>query len=214
MRRAPDLPADVRRNVEGYLGRILDRQRLRVDLDLGLWYDGNINGAPEADTVAIPAFGNLVFDLEERPVGAWVARTGAKLRWRRPVIEDGRVLVETTASAARNTAVGKSEYNRTRLGLAAGPRIGYPLPFERGARQRVRHRALTALAHLGSSCQVSELLGRFRNLAATRRLVGDGFAGSSAASGHRRGLGAALRVSQSAVPWDRSWPSCIPSRRD
>ena len=129
VRRAPDLPADARRKVEGFLARILDRQRLRFDLDLGLWYDGNINGAPEADTVAIPAFGNLVFDLEERPVGAWVARTGAKLRWRRPVTEDGRVSVETTASAARDTAIGMSEYNRTRLGLTAGPRIGYALPL-------------------------------------------------------------------------------------
>ena len=129
IRRAPDLPADARRQVEGFLGRILHRQRLRVDLDLGLWYDGNINGAPEADTVAIPAFGNLVFDLEERPVGAWVARTGATLRWRRPVTGDGRVLVETTASAARDTAIGMSDYNRTRLGLTAGPRIGYALPL-------------------------------------------------------------------------------------
>ena len=115
VRRAPELPPDVRRQVEGFLGRILERQRLRVDLDLGLWYDGNINGAPETDTVAIPAFGNLVFDLEERPVGAWVARTGAKLRWRRPVTDDGRVLFEATASATRNTAIGASAHSRTWL---------------------------------------------------------------------------------------------------
>ena len=57
---------DARSRAEGFLGRILSRQRLRVDLDLGLWYDGNINGAPEADTLATPALGNLVFDLEER----------------------------------------------------------------------------------------------------------------------------------------------------
>ena len=129
VRRAPDLPADTRRQVEGFLGRILDRQRLRVDLDLGLWYDGNINGAPETDTVAIPAFGNLVFDLEERPVGAWVARTGAKLRWRRPVTDDGRVLFEATASATRNTAIGASAHSRTWLSVAAGPRIGYAAPI-------------------------------------------------------------------------------------
>lgn len=129
VRRAPDLPADTRRQVEGYLGRILDRQRLRVDLDLGFWYDGNINGAPETDTVAIPAFGNLVFDLEERPVGAWVARTGARLRWRRPVTDDGRVLFEATASAARNTAIGASAHSRTWLSMAAGPRIGYAAPI-------------------------------------------------------------------------------------
>ena len=128
-RRAPELPADARRKVEGYLARILGRQRLRFDLDLGLWYDGNVNGAPEAGAVAIPAFGNLVFDLEERPVGAWVARTGAKLRWRRPVTADGRVLLETNASAARNTALGKSEHDRTWLSLSAGPRVGFALPI-------------------------------------------------------------------------------------
>ena len=129
VRRAPDLPSDARRKVEGYLARILGRQRLRFDLDLGLWYDGNVNGAPEAGAVAIPAFGNLVFDLEERPVGAWVARTGAKLRWRRPVTKDGRVLLETNASAARNTALGKSEHDRTWLSLSAGPRVGFALPL-------------------------------------------------------------------------------------
>lgn len=129
VRRRADLPPDARRRVEGLLARILARQRLRVDLDLGLWYDGNVNNAAEADTVAIPAFGNLEFRLDDRPVGAWVARTGATLRWRRPVTADGRVSVETNASAARNTAIGASEYNRPWLSLSAGPRIGYALPF-------------------------------------------------------------------------------------
>ena len=129
VRRAPDLPPDTRDTVEGFLARILDRQRLRIDLDLGLWHDGNVNNAAEVGTVTIPAFGNLQFELDERPVGAWVARTGAKLRWRRPVTDDGRMLVETTASAARNTALGASEYNRTWLTLSGGPRIGYAVPF-------------------------------------------------------------------------------------
>ena len=58
----------LRRKVEGFLGGILARQRLRVDLDLGLWYDGNVNNAAEVGTVAIPAFGSLVFEVDQRPV--------------------------------------------------------------------------------------------------------------------------------------------------
>ena len=49
--------------------------------------------APNGD---IPAFGNLVFEVDQRPVGAWVASTGANLCWRQAVEEDGLVLVETT----------------------------------------------------------------------------------------------------------------------
>lgn len=79
-RRQPDLPPEGRRRVEGFLARILARQRLRVDLDLELRYDGNVNNAAEVEAVAFPVFGNLVFTLDDRPVGAWVARTGAERR--------------------------------------------------------------------------------------------------------------------------------------
>ena len=124
-RRAPDLPPEARRKTEEFLGRILARRRLRVDLDLGLGRDSNVNNAADVGTVAIPAFGNLAFDLNERPVAAWVARTGARLRWRRPVTEDGSVSVETNASLARTTFMGESRYDRTRIALSAGPRIDY-----------------------------------------------------------------------------------------
>ena len=128
-RRAPDLPPAVKRRVEGFLGSILARQRLRVDFDLGLWHDRNVNNAAEVGTLTIPALGNLEFELDQRPVGAWVARTGASLRWREALTDDGRVSVETNASAARNTAIGATEHNRTWLGLSAGPRLGYAVPF-------------------------------------------------------------------------------------
>ena len=128
-RRRPELPPEGRRKAENFLAAILARQRLRVDLDLGLWYDGNVNNAAEVGTVQIPAFGNLEFTLDDRPVGAWVARTGASLRWREPVTDDGRVQVETNASAARNSASGARGHDRTWLSLSAGPRIGYAAPL-------------------------------------------------------------------------------------
>ncbi len=54
---------------------------------------------------------------------------GTKLCSREAVAEDGRVLVEKTASTARNTAIGANEYNWTWLPLSIGPRIGYAVPF-------------------------------------------------------------------------------------
>ena len=125
VRRQPDLPADTRRKVEGFLADILARQRLRVDLDLGFWYDGNVNNAAEVDTVHIPAFGGLPFRVDQRPVGAWVARTGSTVYWREAASGDGRVQLEARAGAVRNTAIGASEHNRTWLNLSGGPRFGY-----------------------------------------------------------------------------------------
>ncbi|MCY4420227.1 MAG: porin family protein [Gammaproteobacteria bacterium] len=124
-RRQANLPPDARRKVEGILGDMLERKRLRIDLDLGLWYDDNVNNASEVDTVQIPAFGGLPFQIDQRPVSAWVARTGASVRWRKAPTGDGRVLIEARGGAVRNTAISETEHNRTWLNLSAGPRFGY-----------------------------------------------------------------------------------------
>ena len=132
IRRKPDLPAQVQRNVEDYLERIRARDPLQIGFDFGLWHDKNINNASEAETVDIPIFGTtLPFRLNERPKSAWVARTGASLRWRKPVSR--RAHIEVTSAVARNTAIGHSEYNRTTASLSVGPRIRY---FVGGAGQR------------------------------------------------------------------------------
>ena len=124
VRRKPDLPATVRRNVEDYLERIRSRDPLHIGLDFGLWHDRNINNASEAETVEIPVFGTrLPFRLNERPKSAWVARTGANLRWRKPV--SPRAHIEITSAVARNSAIGHSEYDRDTASLSVGPRIRY-----------------------------------------------------------------------------------------
>ena len=124
VRRMPDLPAQVRRNVEDYLERIRSRDPLQIGLDFGLWHDRNINNASEAETVEIPVFGTrLPFRLNERPKSAWVARTGANLRWRKPV--SPRAHIEVTSAVARNSAIGHSEYDRDTASLSVGPRIRY-----------------------------------------------------------------------------------------
>ena len=125
MRRQERLPLETRRVIEDYLQRIRARQRWQLDFDVGVWHDDNVNNATEDETVAIPAFGGLRFTLDQRPVSAWVARTGARLRWRGPLAGNGRLYLESHASAARNTAVGESAYNRTWAGLSAGPRVRY-----------------------------------------------------------------------------------------
>ena len=120
-----DLPPAVRRNVEGFLQQIRARRNLRIDLDTGLWWDDNVNNAPERETVAVPRLGGLEFTVDERPVRAWVARAGAGLRWRHPVAGSGRTAIETHASVARNTVVDASAYNRTWASASIGPRVRY-----------------------------------------------------------------------------------------
>ena len=127
VRRRERLPPPVRRNVEDFLERIRARQRWRIDLDVGFWHDGNVNNAPERETVEVPLFGGLPITLSERPVSAWVVRTGARLRWREAVAKSGRVYLESRASLARNTAVGAGAHNRTWASLSTGPRAGYAL---------------------------------------------------------------------------------------
>ena len=129
-----DLPPAVRRNVEGFLERIRARQRLKVDFDFGFWRDGNVNNAPETDSVAIPAFGGLRFTPDRGPVRAWVARTRVRVRWREPVADGGGAYVETLALLARNTVQGASEYNRTQASVSTGPRI--PFAVRLGGQRR------------------------------------------------------------------------------
>ena len=140
IRRKPDLPSAVRRNVERFLRQILSQQRFRVDLDWGFWRDDNVNNAPEIETVVIPVFGQrLVFELHEQPVSAWIARTGVRVRWREPITKDRRGDIVTSASAARNTALGASEHNRTWASLSAEPRLRYKADI--AGRPRFRSRS-------------------------------------------------------------------------
>ena len=127
LRGKEDLPAPVRRNVEGFLERIRARQRFQVNFDFGFWRDSNVNHAPEQDTVQVPVFGGLEFELDEQAVAAWVARTGLNLRWRHTPLPGGRAYLETRAGIARNTAINAGEHNRTWLNLSSGPRWRYAM---------------------------------------------------------------------------------------
>ena len=163
LRAKEDLPAPVRRNVEGFLERIRARQRFQVNFDLGFWRDNNVNHAPEQDTVAVPLFGGLEFELGEQAIKAWVARTGLNLRWRHTPLLGGRVFFETRGSVARNTAINAEQHNRTWLTASTGPRWRYALDFagrrrsgmvraDVGAEQRWRggdNYALSGWARLG-----------------------------------------------------------------
>ena len=127
LRGKEDLPAPVRRNVEGFLERIRARQRFQVNFDLGFWRDNNVNHAPEQDSVEVPIFGGLEFELDEQAVKAWVARTGLNLRWRHTPLLGGRAFIETRGGVARNTAINAEDHNRTWLSLSSGPRWRYAM---------------------------------------------------------------------------------------
>ena len=127
LKRKESLPAPVRRNVEGFLERIRARQRFQVNFDFGFWRDSNVNHAPEQDTVQVPIFGGLEFELDEQAVEAWVARTGLNLRWRHTPLPGGRAYFETRAGVARNTAINAEDHNRTWLNLSSGPRWRYAM---------------------------------------------------------------------------------------
>ena len=127
LRREDDLPAPVRRNVENFLERIRARQKFQVNFDFGFWRDNNVNHAPEQDTVQVPIFGGLEFELDEQAVKAWVARAGLNLRWRHTPVLGGRAYFETRAAVARNTAINAEEHNRTWLTLSSGPRWRYAM---------------------------------------------------------------------------------------
>ena len=125
IRRKKGLPPAVRRNVERFLEYIRTRQRLRIDLDFGFWHDNNVNNASEREAVAVPQLGGLQFTLDEQPVRAWVARTGAGLRWREPLTKNRSAYIETRTSVVRNWAIDKSEHDRTWAILSTGPRKRY-----------------------------------------------------------------------------------------
>ena len=123
-----DLPKPVRRNVEDLLAEIRARATLRVDLDVSLWHDTNVNNAPEVATVGIP-FGDstLPLRLHQQPVEAWVLRTGANLQWRRNLPDDARLSLHTAGGLARSTAIGASEHSRVAARAQVGLRHGHVL---------------------------------------------------------------------------------------
>ena len=125
LRRRQSLSDTQRRNVESILEQIRNRQSVKLEFDVGFWQDDNVNNAPEDETAPIPALGGLRFTLDQRPVSAWIARMGARLRWQEPVTEGGRLYAETHASIARNNAIGTSRYNRTWARISTGPRLHY-----------------------------------------------------------------------------------------
>ena len=123
------VPEPVKRNVEKFLERIHRRKSLLIDYDFSIWKDDNVNNAAEVDEVEIPLFGGLRFTVNEKPVEAWVVRTGVHLLHRMPLREDGSLRLHTRAGLARNTARSAQAHNRTWLNLSTGPQLHYLMDF-------------------------------------------------------------------------------------
>ena len=125
-----DLPKPVQRNIEDLLAEIRARARFRLDLDVSLWHDTNVNNAPEIETVGVAFAGStLPLRLHQQPVEAWVARTAADVHWRSEPPPGSRFTLRVHGGAARSTAVGASEHNRTAVRSQAGVRRAHALDF-------------------------------------------------------------------------------------
>lgn len=129
IREKENLPEPVKRNVEKFLERIHQRKSLLIDYDFSVWKDDNVNNATEVDEVEIPLFGGLRFTVNEKPVEAWVARTGVHLLHRAPLREDGSLRLNSRVGLARNTARNAKAHNRTWLNLSTGPQWFYLMEF-------------------------------------------------------------------------------------
>ena len=129
VREKKGVPEPVKRNVESFLERIHRRKSLLIDYDLSVWRDDNVNNATEVDEVEIPLLGGLRFTVNEKPVKAWVLRTGAHLLHRMPLREDGSLRLNTRLGLARNTARNAKAHNRTWLNLSTGPQWFYLVDF-------------------------------------------------------------------------------------
>lgn len=129
IREKKDLPEPVQRNVEKFLERIHRRKSLLIDYDFSVWKDDNVNNATEVDQVEIPLFGGLRFTVNEKPVEAWVVRTGVNLLHRTPLREDGSLRLNSRVGLARNTARNAKAHNRTWLNLSTGPQWFYLTEF-------------------------------------------------------------------------------------
>jgi len=124
-----NLPEPVKRNIENFLERIHRRKSLLIDYDFSVWKDDNVNNAAEVDQVEIPLFGGLAFTVNEKPIEAWVVRTGVNLLHRTPLREDGSQRLNSRIGLARNTARNAKAHNRTWLNLSTGPQWFYLMEF-------------------------------------------------------------------------------------
>ena len=129
IREKKNLPEPVKRNVEKFLERIHRRKSLLIDYDFSVWKDDNVNNAAEVDQVEIPAFGGLSFTPDEKPIEAWVVRTGVNFLHRTPLREDGSLRLNSRVGLARNTARNAKAHNRTWLNLSTGPQWFYLTEF-------------------------------------------------------------------------------------
>lgn len=129
VREKNNVPTPVKRNIEKFLEGIHRRKSLLIDYELGVWKDDNVNNATEVDEVEIPLFGGLRFTVNEKPVKAWVVRTGVSLLHRMPLREDGSLRLHTRAGLARNTARNAQAHNRTWLNFSTGPQLHYLMDF-------------------------------------------------------------------------------------
>ena len=126
LRRKDDLPAQVRRNVEGFLERIRARQRFQVNFDFGFWRDNNVNHAPEQESVQV----------RYSATGIRTGRTGGEglggaYRPESALASHSRAgrtrLLRDPCGRCPQHGHQRRRHNRTWLNLSSGPRWRYAM---------------------------------------------------------------------------------------
>jgi len=122
--RSQQVPQSVQQTIEEYLTAIDTRlrrgtqqSRLNFYLQIRGGYDSNVNSATDASTVALPAFGNLEFTLDEsaRKLDSWYSNIEGGMSFLQPVSNQSPLAVFGGASMFY-----RPTYNENDFDTAAG----------------------------------------------------------------------------------------------
>lgn len=119
--RKQSVPASVARGIDKYLSEIdarlaATKRRVNVYVEAQAGYDSNTNSATDTSTIAIPAFGNLIFTLDNtgRSQDSGFFALGAGMSFSSPISNDESLRVFGSADIQERVPVDAGGF-RTRL---------------------------------------------------------------------------------------------------
>ncbi len=115
------LPAEIANTIEKYLTAIesrfaATRTQFDVYLEAAFGYDSNVNSATDSSTVAIPAFGNLLFTLDDtgRELDSGFFQLGAGTVFSSPFLDKDNLRVFGNLNLREKITFNESDF-RTRI---------------------------------------------------------------------------------------------------
>lgn len=130
------LPPSITRAVDEYLTAIearfaTARRRIDVFIEAAAGYDSNVNSAADQSTVAVPAFGNLIFTLDDsgREQDSGFFELGAGMLFSSPFLNRSDLRIFGSADLHERVTVHEQDF-RTRI---ANGLVGLRLTRDRNA---------------------------------------------------------------------------------